>query len=108
MASGGVLVVIWGMVRFFPDNFWFRQVVLPSLSEEELAAQERREEMVSWDHLLGETGLTATALVPAGKVRIGHKLLDVISDGDMIEKGIPVSIVEVKGNRVVVRPVESP
>ena len=108
MASGGVIVVIWGMVRFFPDNFWFRQVALPSLSEEELEAQERREEMVSWDHLLGETGLTATALVPAGKVRIGHKLLDVISDGDMIEKGIPVSIVEVKGNRVVVRSVESP
>jgi len=41
-------------------------------------------------------------------VRIGHKLLDVISDGDMIEKGIPVSVVEVKGNRVVVRAVESP
>ncbi len=108
MASGGVIVVIWGMVRFFPDNFWFRQVVLPALSAEELEAQERREEMVSWDHLLGETGMTATALVPAGKVRIGHKLLDVISDGDMIEKGIPVSVVEVKGNRVVVRAVESP
>ncbi|HIN95547.1 MAG TPA: hypothetical protein EYN03_07860 [Planctomycetes bacterium] len=108
LACGGVIVVIWAMIRFFPNNFWFRQVVLAPLSPEELAAQELREEIVSWKHLIGEQGMTSTPLVPAGKVRIGHKLIDVVSDGDMIEKGIPVVVAEVKGNRVVVRQVESP
>ena len=108
LAFGGVFAVAWGVIRFFPNNFWFRQVVLAPLSPEDLAAQELREEMVSWKHLIGEQGMTSTPLVPAGKVRIGHKLIDVVSDGDMIEKGIPVVVAEVKGNRVVVRPVESP
>ena len=107
LATGGVIAVVWGMIRFFPNNFWFRQVVLAPMSPEELAAQEQREEMVSWTHLIGEQGMTSTPLVPAGKIRIGHKLIDVVSDGDMIEKGVPVVVAEVKGNRVVVRAMES-
>lgn len=103
-ASAGVLITVWVIYRFFPNNWWFRQVVLTPLSSEELAAQEHREQVVSWDHLVGETGLTSTPLVPAGKVRFGHKVIDVVSDGEMIEKGIAVRVVKVSGNRVVVKP----
>ena len=48
-----------------------------------------------------------TPLVPAGKAQIGNDLIDVISDGRLIERNLPIRVIEVTGNRVVVESVES-
>ncbi len=65
-----------------------------------------RESVVQWDHLVGKTGRATTPLVPAGKVDIEGQLIDVVSDGLVIEKKAIVEVVEVAGNRVVVREVK--
>lgn len=57
-------------------------------------------------HLKGKTGLTLTALRPAGMARIEKKRIDVVTEGSLVEKGTPVRVIEVEGNRVVVRAVE--
>jgi membrane-bound ClpP family serine protease len=44
-------------------------------------------------------------LHPSGKVDFEGKSIDVVSEGGFIEKDIRVEVVEVEGNRVVVRPV---
>lgn len=54
----------------------------------------------------GDWGKAETPLRPAGKIRIGDELVDVVTDGAFIEKGRNVRVVEVAGNRVVVREVE--
>jgi membrane-bound serine protease (ClpP class) len=41
--------------------------------------------------------------VPGGKARIGEELIDVVSEGDFIDRGLPIEVVEVIGTRVVVR-----
>ena len=61
--------------------------------------------LVDLDNLLGATGVTATPLVPGGKARFGNHLIDVIADGEFVTRNRPVVVVEVRGNRVVVRPV---
>jgi membrane-bound serine protease (ClpP class) len=43
-----------------------------------------------------------TALRPSGKVRIGEDLLDVVTEGEFIERGAPVVVFEISGNRVIV------
>lgn len=53
--------------------------------------------------LLGRQGTTSSVLRPAGKAWIGDELVDVVSDGPYIDAGSPVEVVEVTGNRVVVR-----
>jgi len=53
--------------------------------------------------LLEQEGVTLTALRPAGMARFGDRRVDVVAMGEMIQKGIRVKVVEVKGNRVVVR-----
>jgi membrane-bound ClpP family serine protease len=58
--------------------------------------------------LLGLEGTTTTRLAPAGKARINGRLHDVASDGDLVEPGTQVRVVEVRSGRVLVRPVSSP
>jgi membrane-bound ClpP family serine protease len=61
------------------------------------------ERLANYDGLLGQHGITATRLVPAGKARIGNELYDVVSDGDLIEKESPVEVVQVVGYKIVVK-----
>ena len=54
-------------------------------------------------NIIGKHGITTTTLRPAGKVELEDgRLLDVVSDGEFIEKGTPVRVVESGGGRTVV------
>jgi membrane-bound serine protease (ClpP class) len=53
--------------------------------------------------LLSEVGTAFSTLRPSGKAHINGKLVDVVSDGGFIDPGTQVEVVEVAGNRVVVR-----
>jgi len=55
---------------------------------------------------VGDRGHAESLLRPAGKARFGHLLVDVVSEGEYIQKGVPVEVVERHGNRVVVRRVD--
>ncbi|MBW3543056.1 MAG: hypothetical protein KY476_22585, partial [Planctomycetes bacterium] len=55
--------------------------------------------------LVGRRGATVSDLRPAGKIRLGDDFVDVVSDGPYIDKGSTVEIVQVLGNRIVVREV---
>jgi len=59
----------------------------------------------SLDGLVGAEGVTTTRLAPAGKARLGGALRDVTSDGALVEPGVAVRVVAVRGGRVVVRAV---
>lgn len=50
----------------------------------------------------GDVGTAATALRPSGKVRIGDETVDAISEAEFMEKGAPVKVLAVSGNRVIV------
>ena len=63
-----------------------------------------REAIVDWSELMGKAGTTVTRLVPAGKARIAGKVVDVITDGRMVDKDEPIKVIEAIGNRVVVAP----
>ena len=54
---------------------------------------------------LGKTGKTITELRPAGAAELEGERLDVVSRGEFIEQGTDVEVVEVSGNRIVVRAV---
>jgi membrane-bound serine protease (ClpP class) len=67
-----------------------------TLSESHADSHEAREVKV------GELGTAATFLRPAGKARFGERDIDVVTEGNFIEKGAKVKILDIKGNRVVV------
>jgi len=60
------------------------------------------EKLASYDHLFGRSGVTTTPLVPSGMAMIDGELIDVSSDGDMLEPDTPIHVVDVRGYRVIV------
>ncbi len=57
----------------------------------------------SYAALLGAMGVAATPLRPAGKVQFGEDFLDVVAEGDYVNAGSRVQVIEVEGNRIVVK-----
>ncbi len=52
---------------------------------------------------IGDEGIAVTILRPAGRARIGESIVDVVAQGDYITKDSKVKIIQIQGNRVVVR-----
>jgi membrane-bound serine protease (ClpP class) len=53
--------------------------------------------------LLGRSGTTLTPLRPAGIADVDGQRIDVVSDGEFIDSGVPITVSRVDGNRIVVR-----
>lgn len=51
----------------------------------------------------GDQGIAESVLRPSGKVKIGGRLLDVITEGDYVEAGTLIEVLRVEGNRIIVR-----
>ena len=66
-------------------------------SEEDLKPIDTRRELV------GRLGVAKTMMLPSGSVLVDGHWLDAVSQGDPIEPGQPIVVVEVRANRVVVR-----
>jgi len=57
--------------------------------------------------LVGQTGHAHTMLRPSGIAQIGKERVQVVAESGIIEAETPIKIVEVEGNRIVVRPEEA-
>ena len=56
---------------------------------------------------VGSYGITISPLRPAGKIMIGDRSVDVVTEGDFVDSGHQVRILKMEGNRVVVRVVDT-
>ena len=96
----GSLIVISLIARYLPKTSVYDVLVLtgPKTSAPPIdgTIAEIRE---------GDEGVAETNLRPAGKARFGTKLVDVVTQGEMIRAGQPVKVVLREGVRVVVQEV---
>ncbi len=106
MISGAVVgAAIAAMVlrRYLPHTPGLNRMLLKPPSGAELEHIAVREALVDFSDLMGRTGMATTPLMPSGKARFGGRLVDVIARGEVIERGTPVVVVEVRGNHVLVQ-----
>jgi membrane-bound ClpP family serine protease len=82
-----------------------RLVLAPPGEEEESEADPLGPAPDARTGLLGAIGVAATTLRPAGKARFGDDYLDVIAEGDYVNAGSRVQVIELEGNRIVVKEV---
>ena len=59
------------------------------------------------NYFIGKTGVTRTALRPAGMAEFDGVKLNVVSDGEFIGQGVPIRVQKVAGNRIVVAEIEA-
>lgn len=67
-------------------------------TDEEVLPEESRRALV------GHVGIARTKMLPSGAVEIDGQMVDAVTQGQAIEPGTYVVVVEVRANRVVVRP----
>lgn len=100
LAGAGVMVFAIASRRYLPQAPVFRNVILSPPEPEEY---ETRESVADYSPLVGTQGVASTNLRPAGKAMIDHRLIDVIAEGEPIDRNTPIEVVEARANRVVVR-----
>jgi membrane-bound ClpP family serine protease len=118
-AIGGVGVSLVGAVLlaiiaawYLPSIPYVSRLVLQPPSEAD-AALEGDDQALGSEHgihpgtaaLLGAIGVAATTLRPAGIARFGDDFVDVVTEGSFVEAGARIQVIEIEGNRVVVKEV---
>jgi membrane-bound ClpP family serine protease len=103
VAGIGVFFSLVGLRKYMQHVPFLGRIMLLPPAGEDLDDLQRRETLVDYAHLIGQVGITRTQLTPSGKAIFGNQVVAVISDGDLIAKGCEVEVLEVQGNRVLVR-----
>ena len=86
LVSFGLALVL---ARFLPKTSFFHRLVSQTASGvSSVAAMEAQQAA-----RVGQIGVAVSILCPGGKARFGDDLLDVITRGEMVEKGRPVKII---------------
>lgn len=96
-AVGGYLFWRFGRRR----GLWGRVVLKARLEGEEGYVSS-----VDYSRFVGKSGVTLTAMRPAGAIEIDGERLDAVSEGGYIPAGAKIVVRHVEGTRIVVREVE--
>ncbi len=101
MAMAGMIGLLF-MHKQLESSPLLRWVTLDPAGTDDAGELEMREAIVHREHLLGQDGLTTTRLNPSGKAQFGRDIVAVVGTGKMIGEGVPVRVVEVRGNLILV------
>jgi len=104
MAIVGLPVVVVLALKYWPHTRLGKRVMLGVPRSEDVLPDitEKR----GLKDLVGQVGQAKSQMLPSGAVLIDGRTIDAMSEGVPIEPGQRVRVIEVRGNRVVVRPVE--
>jgi membrane-bound ClpP family serine protease len=103
-AAVGIVAMAAVIRRYGPRAPVLNRLMLQPMQKEELEVLADREALANYERFLGQQAVTTTQLTPSGKARFGAELIDVISDGEVIDRDQQVVVVAVHGNRVIVQP----
>ncbi|NLH41202.1 MAG: hypothetical protein GX448_05125 [Planctomycetes bacterium] len=107
----GFLVLAWILSRYLPKfGFMSGLILAPTVGGRGAGSQvsmtappdNSRQQL----HV-NDVGAAVTRLRPAGKARFGEAVVDVVADGEFLDKDTVVVIIAVQGGRVVVKRKES-
>lgn len=99
-----LLLLLWWAFYIFPKTKMGKEFSL----ETKLSVEDGYTAIRDLSNLLGKEGVTLTDLRPSGFAKIEEERIDVISDGEFIQKGAKVKVIKIKGGSVIVsRVVES-
>jgi len=97
--SVGLPIIGFGMFRA-----WAQLALKPEGESETTTTRVGDPEL---EGLKGRYGKTITPMRPAGSVELEGRRVDAISEGMMIDAGVPVKCIDVKAGRVIVRMVDA-
>lgn len=100
----GVPIVVAVALQLWPKTPMGRRMLLASPTGAEVLPHNPKQEQLRG--LVGHTGYAKSKMLPSGAVSIDGRTIDALSEGMPIEMGQRVRVIEVRANRVVVRPID--
>jgi membrane-bound serine protease (ClpP class) len=100
----GLPAVVISALHWLPDTPFGRQLILKVPTSDDVLPVD--DEKDSLKNLIGCVGQARCKMLPAGAVKIGGRTIDAVTEGMAVEQGQKVRVIQVRGNRVVVRPVD--
>jgi membrane-bound serine protease (ClpP class) len=103
----GFIVLAWAITKYLPRlEFLSGLILVPTAAKQgtEVKASmtmppESKVSVVN----VGDVGEVTSTLRPTGKARFGDAIVDVIAEAEFLDRGAKVEIIEIHGNRVVVK-----
>ena len=104
VALVGLPTVVVAAFKYWPRTAIGRRILLmePEDGDEILPDDPRKDHIRS---LIGQIGQTKCKMLPAGAIIIDGRTVDAVSEGMPIDAGCQVRVIEVRANRVVIRPI---
>ena len=96
-------VIVLTAIRAWPHTPLARRLILREPQATGKAGDLAR---LPAEGLVGRVGNAKTMLRPAGKMVLDGRVLDCVTEGDLVDAGRPVEVIAVQGAKVVVRAVE--
>jgi len=103
----GFIIIAYILAKFLPKTGPFKGLVLePALAgvkmEADITAPPQKKGKLKADDI----GFAITKLRPAGQAKFEDAVVDVVAEGEFIEKGQKIKIIQIQGNKVVIRKME--
>ncbi len=98
LAAIGVILLILFIVYVFPHTKLGKKFIL----EDNVPVTEDAFEDSDVKRFVGAEGIAVSNLRPSGIVKIADERVDVITDGDFIEKGTKIKVIKTDGRRIIV------
>ncbi len=107
--TSNIGMVVGSFVAAFIASILFIRFVIPRFSQvvkgpylTETLSGGRADSEAGKGIAVGDSGIVVNPLRPSGKVKIGEKVVDVVAEGDFVEKGAAVIVTFVTGNKITV------
>lgn len=89
LAAVGTGVLIWLLSRLLPRTPLYAKLVSQTASGVETESLLEKRQAAR----MGRVGTAVSALHPGGKAQFGEEIVDVVTQGEMIAKGVPVRVI---------------
>ncbi len=110
LGFAGFLVAAWLFSKYLPRLQFLSGLILVPVSAggrgQMPVSMTTTPESPATGVTAGETGVVFSTLRPTGKAKFGDAIVDVVAEAEFLDKGTGVEIVEIHGNRVVVKALE--
>ena len=103
----GFLILAWLLSKYLPKMpFLGGLILVPAAAKQGGSMPVSMTTLPESETLnvnIGDQGEVVSALRPTGKAKFGDAIVDVVAEGEFLNKGTRIEIIEIHGNRVVVK-----
>jgi len=111
LGFAGSIVLVWLLSKYIPRIQFLSGLILvptsPTQGDQMQISMTMPPESKTVGIKIGDSGKVVSKLRPTGKAKFGDAIVDVVAKADFLDKGTKVEIIEIHGNRVVVKKAES-